>query len=66
MSLRNLKCDHVYKELQLAIAGGNYVSGEKLPSGKELAAQYSISHLTMRKVLHQLEQDGFISQIQGR
>ncbi len=66
MNLKSLKCDHVYDELRLAIIRGDYVSGEKLPSGKDLAARYKVSHLTMRKALRQLELNGFILQVQGR
>ena len=63
---KSLKCDYAYDFLRQAIERGDYLGGDKLPSGKELAKDIGCSHPTMRKALASLEQDGFITQIHGR
>ena len=49
---------HLY--LREMIETGSYQPGEQLPSQDELAAQLSISRLTLRDALHSLEQEGVI------
>ena len=49
---------HLY--LRDQIEAGRYQPGERLPSQDELAAQLSISRLTVRDALRSLEQEGVI------
>ena len=41
-------------------------AGEMLPSERELANQYAVSHTTVRKVLDILEQEGSVQRYHGR
>ena len=49
---------HLY--LRELIAAGRYQPGERLPSQDELAAQLSVSRLTLRDALRSLEHEGVI------
>jgi GntR family transcriptional regulator len=49
---------HLY--LRQLIEAGSYQPGERLPSQDELAAQLSVSRLTLRDALRSLEQEGVV------
>lgn len=42
------------------IAAGKYVSGEKLPSVRELAVEAGVNPNTMQRALSELEREGFL------
>lgn len=45
---------------------GEYTFGDSLPSERAMAAEFGISHLTVRKALSLLEEEGLIVRIQGK
>jgi GntR family transcriptional regulator len=59
---------HVQIERWLAgaIAAGDVVSGDRLPSERELAALLGVSRMTLRQGLDGLERRGLISRLVGR
>ncbi len=63
---RYLKQDQVYRHLLAMITQGRYQNGEKLPSGLELSRLFNVSHITVRRCLAKLEEEGLLRQIQGR
>ena len=55
----------VYTALRNRITQGDWPSGTKLPSHRELAAEFGVAPLTMRQVLAQLEGQGLVSRRSG-
>jgi len=53
-------------ELKKSIQDGTIGSGEKLPSERELCSRYSVSRITVRQALNELEKTGFIHTVQGK
>ena len=45
---------------------GQYAFGDKLPSERSLAEKFGISHLTVRKALAILEEEGMLLRVQGK
>ena len=45
---------------------GEYTFGDRLPSERALASEFGISHLTVRRALTMLEEEGLIVRIQGK
>ena len=45
---------------------GKYACGDKLPSERSLAEKFGISHLTVRKALAILEEEGMLLRVQGK
>ena len=45
---------------------GKYAFGDKLPSERSLAEKFGISHLTVRKALAILEEEGRLLRVQGK
>jgi GntR family transcriptional regulator len=56
----------LYHELRNAIEDGAYEVGRKLPSERQLAANYGISRLTARRAVKMLINEGYIQAVQGR
>lgn len=56
----------IVRQITDAIAGGNLISGERLPSHRELAAQLVIAPLTVKKAYDELERGGLIVTQRGR
>lgn len=60
----------LYQQLADAIRDkiyeGKYAFGEKLPSERSLAEIFGISHLTVRKALTILEEEGLLLRMQGK
>ena len=50
----------IMEQIQLRIVSGTYVTGEKLPSVRELAAEASVNPNTVQKALSELERTGLI------
>ncbi|WP_312952530.1 GntR family transcriptional regulator [Superficieibacter sp.] len=48
------------------ILSNRWQVGEKIPSERELAAQYGVTRVTLQKAMHMLEQEGFIERIHGK
>ena len=56
----------IYEELYKKISSSTYDVGSYLPSESELQKTYGVSRITVRRVLTDLEQDGFIKKIKGK
>ncbi|KNC10652.1 GntR family transcriptional regulator [Klebsiella sp. RIT-PI-d] len=48
------------------ILSSTWQVGEKIPSERELAAEYGVTRVTLQKAMHMLEQEGFIERIHGK
>lgn len=48
------------------ISAGVYGKGQKIPTENELAQNFSVSRITIRKALKELEEDGLLVRYQGR
>ncbi|MEV8476815.1 GntR family transcriptional regulator [Streptomyces sp. NPDC051173] len=53
-------------DLRHLIESGEYAAGSQLPSEKELAARYKVSHPTLRSALDVLQADGLLEKFHGR
>ena len=56
----------IKNSIQDDILSHRYQVGEKIPSERELAAQYGVTRVTLQKAMHVLEQEGFIERIHGK
>jgi len=56
----------LYNSLYDKIVSGEYSDGEKLPTEKELAAQFNVSNITSKKALEMLADKGLIKRVPGR
>ena len=56
----------VYAALHDRIAHGDWPPGTRLPSHRELAAEFGVAPMTMRQVLGQLDEQGLVSRQVGR
>lgn len=56
----------VYYEIKKKIELGEYVSGQKLPTERELANMFGVSLITIRRAIQELTDEGFIIKVQGR
>lgn len=56
----------IKNNIQQDILSHRYQVGEKIPSERELAAQYGVTRVTLQKAMHVLEQEGFIERIHGK
>ena len=56
----------VFTALRDRITRGDWTPGTKLPSHRDLAAEFGVAPLTMRQVLAQLEEVGLVSRRSGR
>ena len=50
----------ILEEIQIRIITGQYKSGERIPSVRELAAQAGVNPNTMQKALTELERSGLV------
>lgn len=57
--------DEVYDQLKEAIITGDFKSGDKLPSERDLAVQFNVSRLAVREAIRVLENTGFVITRQG-
>jgi len=64
-AIETSKTHRLYLLLQEQIAAGAWASGERLPSELQLAAQYSLSRVTVRRALAGLARDGVIRKLPG-
>lgn len=55
----------IREELAQRIAEGEWRPRERLPSEPELAASMGVSRATLRDALRSLEEDGFVTRVQG-
>ena len=56
----------IYDEIKDAIEKGVYASRERIPSELELAEQYEVSRITVRRAVEELCSDGYLVKQQGR
>jgi GntR family transcriptional regulator, arabinose operon transcriptional repressor len=64
-SSRVVKYQKVKETLAGEIERGKYTLGERLPSEKQLAEQFSVSIITVRQAVEALSREGFVEKIQG-
>ena len=57
---------NIYEDLQNKILDETYEVGDYLPSEAELQNLYSVSRITIRRALSDLEHDGYIRKIKGK
>lgn len=60
------KYQQIYKQLAQRIADGAYVSGDRVPSEKELAQAYGVSRITSKRALEILSKEQYIQRIPGK
>src|SRR5690349_22088625 len=58
--------DDVVDRLATAVALGLYVTGQQLPTERELAAMLKVSRTTVREALRQLTDEGYLEVRRGR
>src|ERR671927_198571 len=56
----------IYGTLRDRIVRGEYAPGAAIPGYPRLAAEFAAAPMTVRKVLAQLENDGYVSRQSGR
>ena len=54
------------EDIKARIESGEIAAGDRIPSTAELAREYGISHMTVRRGLEMLERDGYIEMVQGK
>ena len=54
------KTEFVMKKLKKRILSGEFRSGQKLPSMRDLGNAYGVSTMVLRKVVEQLEKEGLV------
>lgn len=68
--IRNASELSIYEQIRLqiraAILSGELAPGELLPSIRQLARELRISVITTKRAYDELEQEGFIEQVQGK
>lgn len=58
--------EQIKQQIKSAILSGELKEGEALPSLRTLARELKISVLTVTRAYTQLEQEGFVNNVQGR
>ena len=58
--------EQLYKYVVGEIKDGKLKSGDRVPSEKDLAAQFSVSRITSKKALEKLEQASLIERSRGK
>jgi GntR family transcriptional regulator of arabinose operon len=56
----------IYNEIYNQIAQGYYHIGDKIPSEKEISDLYSVSRITSKRVLDELEKEGIVNRVRGK
>lgn len=56
----------IYNKILGRIKSGEYKSGDRIPSEKELAEEFDVSRITSRKALEMLANEGLIARVPGR
>lgn len=56
----------IFEEIKTAIEEGEYLPKERIPSEPELAAQYGVSRITVRRAVEELCAEGYLVKQQGR
>lgn len=59
------KIDTVIAAVQSQIRSGDLVPGDKLPSAREMRAQYDVSQMTIRIAVERLRADGWVTTTPG-
>lgn len=66
MKHNKLKYEEIAENLHGFLYNQNFKQGDRLLPESQLARQYSVNHLTIRKALNILENDGLVFRQQGR
>jgi len=59
------KYEQTYRAVLARLKSGRYPVGGRLPTEKELAEQFAVSRVTVRRALEMLVQDGYVESRQG-
>lgn len=62
----NLVWRQVAEDLENDIASGGLASGAKMPTELELASQYGVSRVTVRRAVKELAERGLLVVVHGR
>jgi DNA-binding LacI/PurR family transcriptional regulator len=69
MAKQKSETSHLYLQLKLKLCeqifNGQYEDGALLPPERELALNFGVSRVTIRKTLEMIESEGFIARVQG-
>ena len=57
--------DQIVQQLEHMLLEGSFAPGQKLPTERELAAQFDVSRPSLREALQKLEAKGLVSRKQG-
>ncbi|MDY2777740.1 MAG: GntR family transcriptional regulator [Collinsella sp.] len=63
---RALLYQQVFEGIKSEIEGGKYLPKERIPSEPELAEQYGVSRITVRRAVEELCAEGYLVKQQGR
>lgn len=66
MNQQQLLHEQLKTRLITAIDNGAYQPGEQLPSQRDLCQKYNMSHMTVRRAINELVQEGIIYAIPGK
>ncbi|MBS4210147.1 GntR family transcriptional regulator [Bacillus sp. FJAT-50079] len=56
----------IYEDIKGKIESKKLQAGDKIPSEKELQTLYDVSRITVRRAIHDLENEGFVKKSQGK
>lgn len=61
-----LKYQHLKEDIKQKIYNGVYTVGQCLPSERQLSEEYSISRMTVRRTIGELQDEGVLYRLQGK
>ncbi len=56
----------IAEQIRQGIADGTYQPGEKLPTGRQLEAEWGVAINTVQRAINELQREGLIYGIQGK
>ena len=63
---KQIMYEKIFEDIKEKISAGEYASGERIPSEKELGEMYSVSRITAKKAMELLAEESFIVRQPGR
>jgi GntR family transcriptional regulator len=54
------------ERIKQKIEDGDYKPGDKIPSEREMAAQYSINRMAVKNAINKLQEEGYLKSIHGK
>ncbi|MFC6592365.1 GntR family transcriptional regulator [Deinococcus lacus] len=59
------KYPQIYQTIKRRLLSGTYAGGQALPSEPQLAAEFGVSRMTVRRAIDELERGGYLQRVQG-